>query len=143
MKDVQPEDLLKFGLIPEFIGRLPIISSLEDLDEESLVKILQEPKNSLSKQYSKLFEIEGVKLTFTKDALKAVAKKAIVRKTGARGLRSIIEEVLLETMFDLPSIDGVEEVILNKEVINGKIKPLLIYSKESSLSAGKEKKIAN
>ena len=101
------------------------------------------PKNSLSKQYSKLFEIEGVKLTFTKDALKAVAKKAIVRKTGARGLRSIIEEVLLETMFDLPSIDGVEEVILNKEVINGKIKPLLIYSKESSLSAGKEKKIAN
>ena len=143
MKDVQPEDLLKFGLIPEFIGRLPIVSTLEDLDEESLVKILVEPKNSLSKQYFKLFEIEGVKLTFTKDALKAIAQKAILRKTGARGLRSIIEEVLLETMFDLPSIEGVEEVILNKEVINGKIKPLLIYSKESAISSEKEKKIAN
>jgi ATP-dependent Clp protease ATP-binding subunit ClpX len=139
MKDVQPEDLLKFGLIPEFIGRLPIISTLEDLDEESLVKILEEPKNSLTKQYSKLFEIEGVKLSFAKDALKAIAQKAILRKTGARGLRSIIEEVLLETMFDLPSIEGVEEVIVNKEVINGKTKPLLIYSKTSE----KEEKIAN
>ena len=106
------------------------------------MKILVEPKNSLSKQYFKLFEIEGVKLTFTKDALKAIAQKAILRKTGARGLRSIIEEVLLETMFDLPSIEGVEEVILNKEVINGKIKPLLIYSKES-LYHQKKKKIAN
>ena len=143
MKDVQPEDLLKFGLIPEFIGRLPIISTLEDLDEENLIKILSEPKNSLTKQYYKLFEIEGVKLTFAKDALKAVAQKAILRKTGARGLRSIIEEVLLETMFDLPSIEGVEEVILNKEVINGKIKPLLIYSKGSAISSEKEKKIAN
>ena len=143
MKDVQPEDLLKFGLIPEFIGRLPIISTLEDLDEESLIKILVEPKNSLTKQYLKLFEIEGVKLTFAKDALRAVAQKAILRKTGARGLRSIIEEVLLETMFDLPSIEGVEEVMLNKEVINGKIKPLLIYSKGSPLSSEKEKKIAN
>ena len=143
MKDIQPEDLLKFGLIPEFIGRLPIISTLEDLDEESLIKILVDPKNSLTKQYSKLFEIEGVKLNFAKDALRAVAQKAILRKTGARGLRSIIEEVLLETMFDLPSIEGVEEVILNKEVINGKIKPLLIYSKSSSLSSEKEKKIAN
>ena len=143
MKDVQPEDLLKFGLIPEFIGRLPIISTLEDLDEESLIKILVEPKNSLTKQYQKLFQIEGVKLTFAKDALKAVAQKAILRKTGARGLRSIIEEVLLETMFDLPSIEGVEEVMLNKEVIHGKIKPLLIYSKGSALSSEKEKKIAN
>ena len=143
MKDVQPEDLLKFGLIPEFIGRLPIVSTLEDLDEESLIKILVEPKNSLTKQYLKLFEIEGVKLTFAKDALKAVAQKAILRKTGARGLRSIIEEVLLETMFDLPSIEGVEEVILNKEVINGKIKPLLIYPKGSAISSEKEKKIAN
>ena len=142
MKDIEPEDLLKFGLIPEFIGRLPIISTLEDLDEESLVKILEEPKNSLTKQYSKLFEIEGVKLSFAKDALKAIAQKAIVRKTGARGLRSIIEEVLLETMFDLPSIEGVEEVILNKEVINGKTKPLLIYSKNSKTSE-KEAKIAN
>ena len=116
---------------------------MEDLDEENLIKILSEPKNSLTKQYYKLFEIEGVKLTFAKDALKAVAQKAILRKTGARGLRSIIEEVLLETMFDLPSIEGVEEVILNKEVINGKIKPLLIYSKGSAISSEKEKKIAN
>ena len=139
MKDIEPEDLLKFGLIPEFIGRLPIISTLEDLDQESLIKILEEPKNSLTKQYSKLFEIEGVRLSFAKDALKAIAQKAIIRKTGARGLRSIIEEVLLETMFDLPSIEGVEEVILNKEVINGKTKPLLIYSKNSK----KEDKIAN
>ena len=143
MKDVQPEDLLKFGLIPEFIGRLPIISTLEDLDETSLVKILEEPKNSLTKQYSKLFEIEGVKLTFGKDALKSIAQKAILRKTGARGLRSIIEEVLLETMFDLPSIEGVEEVILNKEVINGKTKPLMIYSKTTRPISEKEEKIAN
>jgi len=143
IKDVEPEDLLKFGLIPEFIGRLPIISTLEDLDEESLVKILEEPKNSLTKQYSKLFEIEGVKLTFAKDALKAIAQKAIVRKTGARGLRSIIEEVLLETMFDLPSIEGVDEVILNKEVVNGNIKPLMIYSKNISKTDEKDTKIAN
>ena len=143
MKEVQPEDLLKFGLIPEFIGRLPIISTLEDLDEDSLVKILEEPKNSLTKQYAKLFEIEGVKLTFAKDALKAIAQKAIVRKTGARGLRSIIEEVLLETMFDLPSIEGVNEVILNKEVINGKTKPLMIYSKNTPKSEDKDTKIAN
>ncbi|MBL61700.1 MAG: ATP-dependent Clp protease ATP-binding subunit ClpX [Candidatus Pelagibacter sp.] len=140
MKNVEPEDLLKFGLIPEFIGRLPIISTLEDLDEDSLVKILEEPRNSLTKQYNKLFEIEGAKLTFAKDALKAIAQKAIKRKTGARGLRSIIEEVLLETMFDLPSIDGVEEVILNKEVINGKSKPLMIFSKKLNQ---KEAKIAN
>ena len=143
IKDVEPEDLLKFGLIPEFIGRLPIISTLEDLDEESLVKILEEPKNSLTKQYSKLFEIEGVKVTFAKDALKAIAQKAIVRRTGARGLRSIIEEVLLETMFDLPSIEGVDEVILNKEVIIGKTKPLMIYSKNNSKSEEKDTKIAN
>ncbi|MEL0177714.1 MAG: ATP-dependent Clp protease ATP-binding subunit ClpX, partial [Pelagibacteraceae bacterium] len=146
MQDVEPEDLLKFGLIPEFIGRLPIISTLEDLDEDSLVKILEEPKNSLTKQYSKLFEIEGTKLTFAKDALKAIAQKAIVRKTGARGLRSIIEEVLLETMFDLPSMENVEEVILNKEVINGKTKPLMIFSKSSKsskITPEKEEKIAN
>jgi len=139
LKSIEPEDLLKFGLIPEFIGRLPIISTLEDLDVDSLVKILEEPKNSLTKQYAKLFEIEGVKLNFSKDALKAIAEKAILRKTGARGLRSIIEEVLLQTMFDLPSIENVEEVVVNKEVILGKSKPLLIYSKKSS----KEEKIAN
>jgi len=139
LQNVEPEDLLKFGLIPEFIGRLPIISTLEDLDEGSLIKILEEPKNSLTKQYGKLFEIEGVKLTFSKDALKAIAEKAILRKTGARGLRSIIEEVLLETMFELPSIENVEEVVVNKEVVSGTSKPLIIYSKK----APKETKIAN
>ena len=139
LKDVEPEDLLKFGLIPEFIGRLPIISTLEDLDENTLVKILEEPKNSLTKQYCKLFDIEGVKLNFAKEALKAIADKAIKRKTGARGLRSIIEEILLETMFELPSMEGVEEVVVNKEVVNGNSKPLLIYSKKST----KESKIAN
>ena len=139
LQGVEPEDLLKFGLIPEFIGRLPIISTLEDLDEHSLIKILEEPKNSLTKQYAKLFEIEGVKLTFSKDALKAIAEKAILRKTGARGLRSIIEEVLLQTMFDLPSIEDVEEVVVNKEVVLGNSAPLLIYSKKSA----KETKIAN
>ena len=139
LQGVEPEDLLKFGLIPEFIGRLPIISTLEDLDEESLIKILEEPKNALTKQYAKLFEIEGVKLSFSKDALKAIAEKAITRKTGARGLRSIIEEVLLQTMFDLPSLEGVEEVVVNKEVISGVATPLLIYSKKTP----KETKIAN
>ena len=139
LQGVEPEDLLKFGLIPEFIGRLPIISTLEDLDEESLIKILEVPKNALTKQYAKLFEIEGVKLSFSKDALKAIAEKAIVRKTGARGLRSIIEEVLLQTMFDLPSLEGVEEVVVNKEVIFGSAAPLLIYSKKTQ----KETKIAN
>jgi len=139
LQNVEPEDLLKFGLIPEFIGRLPIISTLEDLDETSLIKILEEPKNSLTKQYSKLFEIEGVKLTFLKDALKAIAEKAITRKTGARGLRSIIEDVLLETMFELPSIENVEEVIISKEVVLGHTKPMLIYSKKTP----KDSKIAN
>ena len=139
LKDIEPEDLLKFGLIPEFVGRLPIISTLEDLDEASLIKILEEPKNSLVKQYSKLFEIEGAKLTFSKDSLKAIAEKAIKRKTGARGLRSIIEEALLQTMFDLPSMENVEEVVVNKEVITGTSAPLIIFSKNSS----KETKVAN
>jgi ATP-dependent Clp protease ATP-binding subunit ClpX len=139
LKDIEPEDLLKFGLIPEFVGRLPIISTLEDLDEASLIKILEEPKNSLVKQYSKLFEIEGAKLTFSKDSLKAIAEKAIKRKTGARGLRSIIEEALLQTMFDLPSMENVEEVIVNKEVVTGTSAPLIIFAKATS----KEAKIAN
>ena len=139
LNDIEPEDLLKFGLIPEFVGRLPIISTLEDLDEASLIKILEEPKNSLVKQYSKLFEIEGAKLTFSKDSLKAIAEKAIKRKTGARGLRSIIEEALLQTMFDLPSMENVEEVIVNKEVISGASTPLIIFSKSSP----KESKLAN
>jgi ATP-dependent Clp protease ATP-binding subunit ClpX len=139
LKDIEPEDLLKFGLIPEFVGRLPIISTLEDLDEASLIKILEEPKNSLVKQYAKLFEIEGAKLTFSKDSLKAIAEKAIKRKTGARGLRSIIEEALLQTMFDLPSMENVEEVVVNKEVITGTSAPLIIFSKNTS----KEAKVAN
>ena len=115
LKDLEPEDLLKFGLIPEFIGRLPIVATLDDLHEEALIKILQEPKNALLKQYAKLFEIEGAKLTFTKDSLSAIAKKALIRKTGARGLRSILEDILLETMFELPSQSTISEVVINKE----------------------------
>jgi len=132
LKELEPEDLLKFGLIPEFIGRLPIVATLEDLHEEALIKILQEPKNALLKQYAKLFEIEGAKLTFTKDSLSAIAKKALVRKTGARGLRSILEDILLETMFELPSQSNISEVVINKDVVEGKIKPLLTYSKKNN-----------
>jgi ATP-dependent Clp protease ATP-binding subunit ClpX len=128
LRECQPEDLLKFGLIPEFVGRMPVFATLEDLDEVALIDILTTPKNALVKQYARLFEMENVKLTFTDEALKAVAGKAILRKTGARGLRSILEGVLLETMFDLPSYDGVEEVVVNAEVIEGRAQPLLIYS---------------
>ena len=128
LKEVEPDDLMRFGLIPEFIGRLPVLATLEDLDEEALVKILTEPKNALVKQYKRLFEMENVELTFTDDALSAVARKAITRKTGARGLRSILEGILLETMFELPTFEGVEEVVVNAEVIEGKAQPLLIYS---------------
>ena len=145
LKDLEPEDLLKFGLIPEFIGRLPIVATLDDLHEEALIKILQEPKNALLKQYAKLFEIEGAKLTFTKDSLSAIAKKALIRKTGARGLRSILEDILLETMFELPSQSTISEVVINKDVVEGKIKPLLTYSKKSSQTSStqinKESKI--
>jgi len=147
LKDLEPEDLLKFGLIPEFIGRLPIVATLEDLNEDALIKILQEPKNALLKQYAKLFEIEGAKLTFTRDSLSAIAKKALIRKTGARGLRSILEDILLETMFELPSQSNISEVVINKDVVNGKIKPLLTYSKKnnqattSSIPNNKESKI--
>jgi ATP-dependent Clp protease ATP-binding subunit ClpX len=126
-KEVEPEDLLKFGLIPEFIGRLPIIATLEDLDEDALIKILTEPKNALVRQYQRLFEMEGVELTFHEDALRAVSRKAIERKTGARGLRSIMEGILLETMFDLPGLKGVKEVVISDEVVNGKTRPLYIY----------------
>ena len=126
-QETEPEDLLKFGLIPEFVGRLPVIATLEDLDEDALVQILSEPRNALLKQYQALFDMENVSLTFTDDALHAVAKRAIERKTGARGLRSIMEDALLETMFDLPSLEGVDEVVLNAEVVEGKSKPLHIY----------------
>ncbi|MCX7355365.1 MAG: ATP-dependent Clp protease ATP-binding subunit ClpX [Alphaproteobacteria bacterium] len=128
LRDVEPEDLLKFGLIPEFIGRLPVIATLEDLNQQALVDILTKPKNALVKQYQRLFEMEGVKLAFTDDALQAVARKAIARKTGARGLRSILESILLESMFDLPAYEGVEEIVLNREVVEGRIKPLQIYA---------------
>src|SRR5687767_15112619 len=128
LTEVEPDDLLKFGLIPEFVGRLPVVATLTDLDEKALVQILIETKNALVKQYQKLFEMEDVRLTLTEDALKAVAKKAILRKTGARGLRSIMEIILLETMFELPSLHGVEEVVINKEVVAGSARPLMIYA---------------
>ena len=130
LRGVEPDDLMRFGLIPEFIGRLPVLATLEDLDETALVKILTEPKNALVKQYGRLFEMENVTLTFTDDALIAVAKKAITRKTGARGLRSILEGILLETMFELPTFEGVEEVVVNAEVIDGAAQPLLIYAEK-------------
>jgi len=120
----EPEDLLRFGLIPEFIGRLPVIATLEDLDEPALIKILTEPKNALSKQYARLFEMEGMKLTFQPDALSAIAKRAIERKTGARGLRSIMEAILLDTMFELPGLEGVEEIIVDQEVVAGTKEPV-------------------
>ena len=128
LKEVEPEDLLKFGLIPEFIGRVPVLATLEDLDQDALVKILTEPKNALIKQYQRLFEMEDVKLTFSDEALKEVASKAIERKTGARGLRSIMEAILLETMFDLPGLKGVEEVVITPEAVEGSGRPLRIYS---------------
>jgi ATP-dependent Clp protease ATP-binding subunit ClpX len=128
LRDLEPEDLLRFGLIPEFVGRLPVIATLEDLDEAALIQILTAPKNALIKQYQRLFEMEGVKLTFPEEALRSIAKRAIERKTGARGLRSIMELILLETMFDLPTMDGVEEVVISKEVVDGDAKPLLIYA---------------
>jgi len=135
LKGVEPDDLMRFGLIPEFIGRLPVLATLEDLDEPALITILTEPKNALVKQYKRLFEMENVNLNFTEDALSAVAKKAITRKTGARGLRSILEGILLETMFELPTYEGVEEVVVNAEVIEGKAQPLLIYSETKKKTA--------
>ncbi|MDH5772512.1 MAG: ATP-dependent Clp protease ATP-binding subunit ClpX [Rhodospirillaceae bacterium] len=128
LREIEPEDLLKFGLIPEFVGRLPVLATLEDLDEDALITILTEPKNALVKQYQRLFEMEDVELTFTDGALTEVAKKAVERKTGARGLRSIMEGILLETMFDLPGLDGVEEVVINREVVAEGAKPLYIYA---------------
>jgi len=130
LREVEPEDLLKFGLIPEFIGRLPVVATLDDLDETVLIEILSKPKNALVKQYARLFEMEGVKLTFTEDALKVVASRAIKRKTGARGLRSIMESILLATMFDLPGLDGVDEVVISGEVADGRAEPLFLYSEK-------------
>ncbi len=126
-KEVEPEDLLKFGLIPEFVGRLPVIATLEDLDVKSLVSILTKPKNALIKQYQRLFEMENIKLSFTNEALSSISEKAIQRKTGARGLRSILEGILLNSMFDLPGMNGVSEVVVNEESVAGNAEPLLIY----------------
>jgi len=134
--EVEPEDLLKFGLIPEFVGRLPVVATLEDLDEPALVSILTEPKNALVKQYERLFEMEDVKLTFTDDALKAIARKAIERKTGARGLRSILENTLLDTMFELPALEGVEEIVVNRETIDHGTPPLRIYAEREQRKEG-------
>ncbi|WP_221792640.1 ATP-dependent Clp protease ATP-binding subunit ClpX [Aquisediminimonas sediminicola] len=136
LRQCEPEDLLKFGLIPEFVGRLPVIATLEDLDEPALVKILSEPKNALVKQYQKLFEMEEAKLTFTEDALSAIAKKAIERKTGARGLRSILELILLDTMFDLPGNNDIDEVIIDKDVAENRKEPVLVYAKKDKEAAG-------
>ncbi len=136
LREVEPEDLLKYGLIPEFVGRLPILATLEDLDEQALVDILTRPKNALAKQYQRLFDMENVHLTFTEDALRSVAKKAITRRTGARGLRSIMESILLETMFDLPGLEGVEEVVVNGEVSEGRAKPLYIYADRRGAEGG-------
>jgi len=128
LSDVQPEDLIKFGLIPEFVGRLPVVGVLEDLDEFALIEILTRPKNALAKQYMRMFEMEGVKLRFQEEALHAISRKAIQRKTGARGLRSILEGILLETMFELPTLSGVQEVVITADVVEGKARPLYTYS---------------
>ena len=138
LMDLEPEDLLKFGLIPEFIGRLPVLATLTDLDENALVETLSKPKNALVKQYQRLFAMEDVELTFTDDALLAIARRAIARKTGARGLRSIMEDILLDTMFELPGLEGVEEVVINSDVVEGKGKPLYIYTdkKKEEVGAG-------
>ncbi len=134
IKQLEPEDLIKYGLIPEFVGRMPIIATLDELDEKSLIKILKEPKNSLIKQYKRLFEFEDVKLEFREDALSEIAKKAIKKKTGARGLRSILESILLKTMFSLPEMNNVDSVTVDKTVVKGKCEPIVAYSKDKSTS---------
>lgn len=135
---VEPEDLIKYGLIPEFIGRLPVVATLTELDEAALIQILKEPKNALTKQYAALFALEEVELEFRDDALNAIARKAMERKTGARGLRSIVEAVLLDTMYDLPSMEDVEKVVIDESVIAGQSKPLLIYGKPEAQQASGE-----
>jgi ATP-dependent Clp protease ATP-binding subunit ClpX len=135
---VEPEDLVKYGLIPEFIGRLPVTTTLTELDEDALIQILNEPKNALTKQYGALFELEGVELEFREDALRAIAAKAMERKTGARGLRSILEGVLLETMYELPSVTDVSKVVIDESVINGESEPLLIYTNNDNQVASAE-----
>jgi ATP-dependent Clp protease ATP-binding subunit ClpX len=134
LRDVEPEDLIKFGLIPEFVGRLPAIATLESLDEDALMTILIEPKNALTKQFAKLFKMEGVDLEFREEALRLISKKALERKTGARGLRSIMEHALLEIMFDLPSMPNLTKVVVDEGAIKGENPPILIYSDEPRLA---------
>mgnify|MGYP001809536229 CR=1 FL=1 len=128
LRAIEPDDLLKFGLIPEFVGRLPVLATLEDLDEPALIRILTEPKNALVKQYQRMFEMENVRLTFPEEALRSISRKAIQRKTGARGLRSIMESILLDTMFELPGMRGVEEIVVSSDVVDGRAQPLHIYA---------------
>ena len=135
LADVEPEDLVRYGLIPEFVGRLPVIATLEELDVDALVSILTDPKNALTKQYARLFEMEGVEVDFRADALVAVAERAMKRKTGARGLRSILESVLLETMYKIPSEDNVSKVVIDESVIKGESEPLLVYHSNEQLKA--------
>ncbi len=135
LRDLEPEDLLKYGLIPEFVGRLPVVATLDDLDEQALVEILTKPKNALVRQYQRLFDMESTRLKFTEDALRCVAQKAIARKTGARGLRSIMEAILLNTMYELPGLQAVDEVVVNREVVEGRAQPLYTYSERKELEA--------
>ena len=134
LTDLEPEDLIKFGLIPEFVGRLPVVATLEDLDEDALIEILTKPKNALLKQYQKLFEMDDVRLEFREDALRAVAAKAIERKTGARGLRSIMEDILMDPMFDIPTTGDIEEVVINGDVVSNGAAPLVVHAKLSPRS---------
>jgi ATP-dependent Clp protease ATP-binding subunit ClpX len=136
LHEVEPEDLIKFGLIPEFVGRMPVVATLEELDEDALVKILLEPKNALTKQYQKLFEMEGAELEFRDDALRAIARRAMERKTGARGLRTVLENVLLDTMYDLPSMDNATKVVVDDAVVLGETKPYIIYETEEKAAVG-------
>jgi ATP-dependent Clp protease ATP-binding subunit ClpX len=138
--DVEPEDLIKYGLIPEFVGRLPVVATLEELDEEALIEILTEPRNALTKQYQKLFDMEGVELEFREDALRAVARKAMARKTGARGLRTILENVLLDTMYDLPSMANASKVVVDDAVVTGETKPYIIYESDEPAAVGDERR---
>jgi ATP-dependent Clp protease ATP-binding subunit ClpX len=138
--DVEPEDLIKYGLIPEFVGRLPVVATLEELDEEALIEILTEPRNALTKQYHKLFDMEGVELEFREDALRAVARKAMHRKTGARGLRTILENVLLDTMYDLPSMANATKVVIDDAVVTGETKPYVIYESDEPAAVGDERR---
>jgi len=136
LREVEPEDLLKFGLIPELVGRLPVVATLGDLDEESLVEILTKPRNALLKQYERLFEMEGVTLQFTDEALHAVARRAIQRKTGARGLRSIMEAILLDPMYDLPGSGDIDQLVVNQDVVNGTSEPIRVYADTRDMEAG-------